>query len=116
MDVRVRFSVGVRNERRKVRYGCLLHWASSRKRIDNWLRSMAHEMASQKEYYMVTFTDVAYIVGILQNQYPEAKNVWVRRAAQDMIAWHAQNPKPTKEQTDAQDARVEIMCKRGTWF
>lgn len=64
----------------------------------------------------MTFTNISQITSMLQNVYPKAKNVWVRRAAQDLIAWYAQNPKPTDEQLKAQDERVRIMCTKGSWF
>jgi len=73
-------------------------------------------VAGPKEHYLVMFTDVSYITDMLQTQYPKAKNVWVRRAAQDLVVWYAQNPNPTEEQINAQDARVKIMCTKGTWF
>ncbi|QMP84314.1 hypothetical protein HUN41_00222 [Streptomyces phage Coruscant] len=56
------------------------------------------------------------ITGMLQNAYPKAKSVWIRRAAEDLIYWHSRNPNPTDEQLKAQDERVRIMCTKGSWF
>ena len=64
----------------------------------------------------MSYTNVAPVVSMLQEAYPKAKDVWIRRAAQDLIAWFAKNTKPTKEQIDAQDERVRVMCTKGKWY
>lgn len=62
------------------------------------------------------FTAIQMVVEMYQNMYPNAKDSWIRRAAEDSISWAKGNPNPSNDEIEAQDKRIHKLCTTGKLY